>query len=528
MKMKRTKNTVKSSFSGVLCMLALCALAACGGGVPEDYVENGRQPVLSPDYADITMPVNIAPLNFVVKDSAEAAVVVLTPPNGEPLTVEAEKNGAVLFPGKEWKKMLAKNAGQSIRYDIYSKKNGQWEHYAPFSNFVSPDSIDRYLTYRLIEPSYMGTGEIGIYESDLENGTQRAVFTNHRYHRNAADRNQKCVNCHSADKLHPENKLFYYRGPNGGLLLTYEGKLRRINTRTGNMRANTGIAAWHPRLPLIAFASNVVMQHFLSFDTCKIEPFEMFSDLVLYDIEKNEMSGILMSHKTQDSYPCWSPDGKYLYYTSCDLTQYGDKNRQSPLLYNICRIPFDDSTFTWGKPEVVYDAVAEKKSATTPKISPDGRFLLFAHGRCNSWLQNDRTADLYIMDLKTMKARNWSEVNSPAESDSYHDWTGNSRWIVVSSRRLDGNYARPFFAHVDTLGQGGKPFVLPHEDPLYDDNLLKNYNVTEFASTPVVKSQTDFQDAIDDKKMRATYRYTDADTAVVDVTTSASQVISIH
>ena len=80
--------------------------------------------------------------------------------------------------------------------------------------------------------------------------------------------------------------------------------------------------------------------------------------------------------------------------------------------------------------------------------------------------------------------------------ESYHTWSSTGRWIVFSSRRDDGNYTRPFFAHVDKDGHGTKPFELPTESPNYHRELMKSYNVPEFLLGPVtVKPQT-FADAL--------------------------------
>ena len=149
-------------------------------------------------------------------------------------------------------------------------------------------------------------------------------------------RSQKCVNCHSTQPNHPENKLFYYRGPNGGLILTYNGKVQRINTKAGDMYAGTVYPAWHPSLPFIAFSSNVIKQQFMSYDPQKIEQFDLYSDLVLYDIKKNEITAICKTKDKQESTPCWSADGQYLYFASSDSMM--EKRATS----NICFITFTE------------------------------------------------------------------------------------------------------------------------------------------------------------------------------------------
>ena len=73
-----------------------------------------------------------------------------------------------------------------------------------------------------------------------------------------------------------------------------------------------------------------------------------------------------------------------------------------------------------------------------------------------------------------------------ADTDSYHSWSSNSRWIVFSSRRDDGLFTRLYIAHIDADGVAGKPFMLPQRDPQqYYADLFRSYNVPEFITGPV-------------------------------------------
>lgn len=495
--MKNTLNTIWLVGASVL-------LAACSTNVPSSFSEKAAEADIYPDYANCVVPVNIAPMNFFLRDSADASVLTITPEVGEVLTVSGSAENAFLIPPSKWKAMLSSNVEKNLKFDVYAKQKGAWIHYISFTNHVSADSIDRYLTYRLIEPSYMGTGEIGVYQYDIENNEQSVIFDNHCNHKDPNVRGQKCVNCHTSQRSHPENKMFYYRGANGGLILTYNGQVRKINTRAGDMFAGTAYPAWHPNLPLIAFSSTMVKQSFPTFALNKVEPFDLCADLVLYNIEKNEITAILRSRNSQETNPNWSPDGKYLYYNSSDSLLNGS-NAVFNMRYNLFRIPFNADSLSWGKPELVYDAASQHRSATLPRVSPDGKYLLFTEAAYGTWTQTNKTADLFMTDLQTMKTRPLNEINCLTESDSYHDWSSGSKWFVYSSRRFDGNYARPYFSHIDAEGKASKPIQLPHEDPKHDLNLLKCYNVTEFSTTPVKHTPTDFQSVINSDEIKATY-----------------------
>ncbi len=78
-----------------------------------------------------------------------------------------------------------------------------------------------------------------------------------------------------------------------------------------------------------------------------------------------------------------------------------------------------------------------------------------------------------------------TEANS-AEGESYHSWSHNNRWLVFSSRRLDGLYTRPFFSYIDDKGTAHKPFLLPQRNPVkYYKDLLWTYNLPEFIQEKV-------------------------------------------
>ena len=87
------------------------------------------------------------------------------------------------------------------------------------------------------------------------------------------------------------------------------------------------------------------------------------------------------------------------------------------------------------------------------------------------------------------------ELNSP-ETESYHSWSSTGRWVAFSSRRDDGGYTRPFFAHIDSEGRATKPFELPQRDPDHHRQLMKSYNIPEFMLGPVTVSPQEFADVL--------------------------------
>ena len=119
-------------------------------------------------------------------------------------------------------------------------------------------------------------------------------------------------------------------------------------------------------------------------------------------------------------------------------------------------------------------------------------FTLGNYGVFHIW---HKDADLYLLDLANGQVHNMKEINSP-DVESYHSWSSNGRWIIFSSRRYDGNYTRPFIAHIDKNGHGSKPFELPCHDPDYHRQFMKSYNIPEFMRGPVTVSPQTFADVL--------------------------------
>ena len=133
--------------------------------------------------------------------------------------------------------------------------------------------------------------------------------------------------------------------------------------------------------------------------------------------------------------------------------------------------------------ETVLSAAQTGLSILLPRVSPDGRFLLFCMSQYGCFPVYQPTSDLYLMDLQTGKYRKAS-VNSEY-AESWHSWSSNSRWIVFSSKRQGGLFTRPFLSYVDANGETHKPFVLPQKHPSFYESCYRVYSVPELIAGPV-------------------------------------------
>jgi hypothetical protein len=478
---KIRKNLLGISFAALLSWM----LAGCGGAtVPSSYTDNGQAPHIYPDYSGVTVPVNIAPLSLELVTPAEDVVTRYSYGNDEIVCGGAKAEPDI----DEWKALTAAAKGHAVRVDIYAQRQGQWSHYKPFQIYVSPDSIDPYIGYRLIAPSYVTYEELTINQRCLENYDESVIYNNMLA---STEAKGQCINCHNCQMGNPNRFQFHARQNHGGTFIDWDGKLTKVNMKSDSIISAGVYPAWHPWLKLIAYSTDRTMQSFHTSDPNKIEVVDSQSDLILYDLEHNTVSTIAADSSEFEVFPCWSPDGKYLYYSSAHF-EYRDTvpheqevvQRAKEVKYSVYRLPFDAKTMTFGPREMVFDAASMGKSATFPRISPDGRFLLTAVGGWGCFHVWHRDADLWLTDLKTGRSWPLTQANSPY-AESYHEWSSNSRWIMFSSRRTDGNYTRLFFAHIDKNGRASKAFELPQRDPDFHRQFLKSYNAAVFMRGPV-------------------------------------------
>ena len=459
-------------------------LTACGPELPTKFAESQSLPMIYPDYTDVTIPVNLAPLTFQMDVPADEMAARFACGDQQLVC-----SGSKIQPdATDWQTLVEAAKGRAITVDVYASQKGQWTHYKPFKIYVSPDSIDPYISYRLIAPSYVTYNDLTISQRCLENYDESVVYDNML----CTDGSQgQCINCHNYQNYNPNRMQFHARQNMGGTIVAYDGDIRKINMRNDSLLAAGVYPAWHPWLKLIVYSTNLTHQTFHTVNPNKIEVFDTRSDLMAFDVEKNEVTNLESGMGELEVFPCWSPDGKAIYYCSAHL-EYHDSidegqeymMRAEQVKYNIYKKTFDPDTRQFGPRQLVFDAAALDKSATLPRISPDGRYLMFAMARYGVFHIWHRDADLCLIDLKTGHARTMKEINSD-DVESYHSWSSNGRWVVFSSRRYDGNFTRPFFAHIDQRGRGAKPFELPQSDPDYHRQFLRSYNIPEFMSGPV-------------------------------------------
>lgn len=453
-----------------------------------------------PDYRDVTLPPNIAPLNFMVRNAADNYVATFEAKGRQ--VVDGRVDGKIEIDTTEWRALTRAARGGDIKVTVYAETDGTWQRYPEYTLHVAQEDIDPYLSYRLIEPGYELYRQVGLYQRNLTNFEVQTIYENNRAPEREDDH---CVNCHNYQNYSTARMLFHVRGNHGGTILAENGKIRRLALKGDSILSAAVYPSWHPTKNLLVFSTNKTGQAFHTLDKQKIEVMDEASDLIFYDVDHNTVRNIIRTPGTLENFPCWSPDGRKVYYCAAtlpDLKTQPDSlhsriivNQYDSLRYNLMSIDFDERTQTFSNPQLVVDCVAMNKSVSVPRVSPDGRYLLFTLGDFGQFHIWHKSSDLYVKDLQTGRVYPLTEANSP-DVDSYHTWSSNGRWIVFSSRRDDGSYTRPYIAYFDRQGRAHHAFMLPQEDPETNLLLMKSYNVPELTRDAVRYSPEDFKKAV--------------------------------
>ena len=494
----------------LLAVAALLLLSSCANhpDVPSSSKEAKSLPAIFPDYCDVTVPCNIAPLNFMLPaDEYEACVARITTPDGRQQTYG--DGVKVQIPEEEWHTMLNASKGKSIKVEVWGQKEGEWLSYSPFEIHVAEEPIDEYLSYRLIEPSYVAWTYMEIAQRHLTSFEESQIFNNEITMNN--NKIGQCINCHSYQNYKTDNMLFHVRLSNGCTVIVNDGKVSKVNLKRDYTISSGVYPSWHPTAKLVAFSTNLTRQAFHTSNPNKIEVYDLASDLILYDVETDSVSVVSNDSTLLEIYPTWSPDGKYLYYGKSvplpeEMNDKDIRTTYAKVQYNLYRRSFDLETRNFGDEDLVYDAASDDKSVTLPRISPDGRYLLFAIGQYGCFHSRHHDGDIVCIPMEQytgtpLTAENTSPidlslVNSDGYSDSYPSWSSNGHWIMLASRRDDDNYSRVYFAYFNN-GKVGKAFLLPQEDPELHISLLKSYNRPEFMVEPVKISVEEFAKVFD-------------------------------
>ena len=447
---------------------------------PENVAQVNQLPDIYPDYTDVTIPVGIAPLNFAMMDDDITTMDI---------TIKGSKSGTLHTNGdyadfdiNEWHQLLENNQGGDLLVTVCGEKDGKWTQYREFPIHVSKYPLDEWgITYRRIPPSYEIYSKMGLYQRDLSNFEETALLIN-------TQSPGMCINCHTANRTNPDQYVFHVRGEHGATVVHRQGKDELLKAKNDSLGGSMVYPYWHPNGRYCAFSTNTTSQMFHMAKNKRIEVYDTKSDVFIYDTETHTIlkDTLIMKKYWAENCPTFSPDGKWLYFTTAKRQLYPtdyDKER-----YSLCRVAFDANTGKIGQQvDTLISAEGIGKSVTWPRPSYDGRYIMYTQADFGYFTAWHPEADLWILDLQTGETRPMTEVNSK-RSESLHNWSCNNHWFLFTSRRDDGLYTRIYFASFEK-GKATKPFLLPQRDPKeYYRLSMFSFNTPDFSNRRI---QTD-------------------------------------
>jgi hypothetical protein len=490
----------------------------------ESHIEANRPAKVYPDYSGTEIPPNIAPLNLKILEPGRKFCLRLSADAGAPFEVFSI-DGNIRIQTDKWRHLLEANTGRQLKMDIYTRAEGSWVHFDAVRIGIAVEPIDPYVVYRYIPPIYTRWYQMSLRQRDLRNFDERVIFDNQR----SLDHDGKnvtgaCVNCHTFPNNHTDHILLHMRRVRSrqiaAMALVLGQRATLVDTRKGSSAA-AAYSAWHPSGNLVAFSRNRLTQLFHTAGVETREVVDRNSDLGFYRLDTGEVFTIPEVSRPDrlETFPSWSPDGRYLYFCSAPLLWREDQNVQllyAKVQYDLQRIAYDYAANRWGQVETVVAAGWLGKSISLPRISPDGRFLMFCAHDHGSFPIYQPSSDLYLLDLSQIESpprphamppgstppaivkaslRSLDEINSE-RSESYHSWSSNARWVIFTSKREDGMFARLYIAHLRADGRFGRPFVMPQQDPEFYGRCLLTYNLPELLAEPVTVSATEMARAM--------------------------------
>ena len=152
----------------------------------------------------------------------------------------------------------------------------------------------------------------------------------------------------------------------------------------------------------------------------------------------------------------WSPDGKSLvfaraaardaYPAGAQTARFANDPNETQIQYDLYRIRFNDGK--GGRAEAIAGASRNGKSNSFPKISPDGRWLVYRAGA--QW-RIDAPGQSAVHRAPRRRPGPAMRCNTPL-MNSWHSFSPNGRWLVFSSKSLSP-YTQMFLTHIEERGE---------------------------------------------------------------------------
>jgi tetratricopeptide (TPR) repeat protein len=159
----------------------------------------------------------------------------------------------------------------------------------------------------------------------------------------------------------------------------------------------------------------------------------------------------------------WSPDGKSIVFARAGARNPREEGQppavrandpnETQIQYDLYRIPFNDGK--GGTPERIVGASQNGMSNNFPKVSPDGRWIVFVQCHNGQLMRPD--SQLYIVPFNGGEARRLRANTSLM--NSWHSFSPNGRWLVFSSKARSP-YTQMYLTHLDADGNSSPAILI--------------------------------------------------------------------
>jgi hypothetical protein len=159
----------------------------------------------------------------------------------------------------------------------------------------------------------------------------------------------------------------------------------------------------------------------------------------------------------------WSPDGKWIIFARAVAVEPRPKGQlpalhaldenETKIQYDLYRIPFNDGK--GGTPERIVGASENGMSNNFPKVSPDGKWIVFVQCKNGQLMRPD--SRLYILPFAGGEAR-LMRANTRL-MNSWHSFSPNGHWLVFSSKARSP-YTQMYLTHMDGEGNSSPPILI--------------------------------------------------------------------
>lgn len=462
----------------IIYVCLLMVICSCSYN-PHDVIKADCKLVIYPEYQDVSLPCNIAPLNFLVRNEGVEAVEARV----EGLT-QLSKGNMIQWDIDAWKQLISEHVGDTLRVQVTACINDQWLQFDDLKWYVSPDSVDSYITYRLIEPGYEIWHEVEIEERCIENFETRIL----------ADGKQlgnRCMNCHTHGGNEGQYSYFHIRGDKGGTFVNRNGKFEKMALNNVKTNGSAVYGDWHPTGRFGVFSTNIIIPAFHADPALRLEVYDTQSDLCIADFEKQRMITSPLVSQTDhmfETFPCFSADGNSVYFCSAE-NPCGDtipraedmQTKVKQLHYSLKRIGFDAKNGDFVGPIETVIAATDSTSFHFPRFSPDGQWLAYCESKYGTFpIWHMETRIVFASAQQPARVINRTRIQA-----TYHTWSHNSKWIAFASKEYDTQYGRVHLVHISPDGTLSKPLVLPQAEPNHDDLFLRSYNIPDLSMHPM-------------------------------------------